>query len=188
MYKKTAWTSPTTPMETYTMPKDVLETYSVHELLMRLKQRHIEALDVLYPRYGLVFYRYARHHHLTHEDAEDVVQTIFWHLLDRIESYDEERESGEKWLWHICRNQVIDHLRRQKVSQLPNAELLVEEFDPDAHLMDQEQLEVLTRGWAALEERDRTELRQGRGRGPGRKAWHAAVTKLRHLCRLEEEN
>jgi RNA polymerase sigma factor (sigma-70 family) len=168
------------------MPMDALENSSVQELLILLKQRHIEALDVLYPMYGLAFYRYARHHHLTHEDAEDVVQTIFCRLLDRIESYDEGREGGERWLWRICHNQVIDCLRRQKSSQLPNAEMLVGEFDPDAYLIDQEQVNAFARGWAALDESDRTELKRGRGRGLGRKAWHAAVVKLRDLCRFEE--
>lgn len=92
------------------------------------------------------------------------------------------RESGEKWLWSICRNQVIDHLRARKLLELPVEEDLVEEFDPDDRLLDQERLQVLQCGWAVLSEEDRNELRRGRGRGPGRKAWHLAVVKLRNLC------
>lgn len=165
----------------------MLKDISTHDLLWQLKQGHEEVLDMLYPRYGRVFYAYARRHHLAHEDAEDVVQTTFWRLLNRIESYDETRESGEKWLWSICRNQVIDHLRRQKTSALPDEELLIEEFDPDAQLVDQERLRALASGWAALAECERAELRRGRGRGPGRKAWHAAIARLRSLCQFEEE-
>ncbi len=160
---------------------------SVHDLLWQLKQGHEEVLDILYPRYGRVFYTYARRHHFTHEDAEDIVQTTFWHLLDRIGSYDETQKSGEKWLWSICRNQVIDYLRRQKTSVLPDEELLVKEFDPDAQLVGQERLRVLANGWVALAEYERAELRRGPGRGPGRKAWHAAVARLRDLCQFEEE-
>ena len=164
----------------------MLNDVSIHALLLQLKQGRDEVLDVLYPRYGRAFYAYARRHHLTHEDAEDVVQITFWRLLDRIGSYDESRESGEKWLWSICRNQVIDHLRRQKTSVLPDEDLLIEECDPDAQLVDAERLRALANGWAALAECERAELRRGRGRGPGRKAWHTAITALRNLCQFEE--
>ncbi len=58
----------------------------------------------------------------------------------------------------------------------------MEEFDPDDRLLDQERLRALQYGWVALSEEDRNELRRGRGRGPGRKAWHLAVVKLRNLC------
>lgn len=165
----------------------MLKDIAVHDLLLRLKQGHDEVLDMLYPRYGRVFYAYARHRRLSHEDAEDVVQAVFWRVLDRIESYDETRASGEKWLWSICRNQVVDHLRRQRTSALPDEELLIEEFDPDVQLVDQERLRALARGWDALSEGERAELRRGRGRGPGRKAWHAALNTLRELCQFEEE-
>src|SRR5260370_24421634 len=139
----------------------MLKDPSIHDLLWQLKQGHEEVLDMLYPRYGRVFYTYARRHHLAHEDAEDVVQTTFWRLLDRIESYDETQESGEKWLWSICRNQVIDHLRRQKTRALPDDELLIKEFDPDPQLVEQERLRALASGWAHFAEREPDELRRG---------------------------
>ena len=66
----------------------------ISDLLLRLKQGRDEVLDVLYPHYRRIFYVYARRHQLLHEDAEDVVQMTFWRLLDGIESYDEQRESG----------------------------------------------------------------------------------------------
>lgn len=63
--------------ENVAMGKDI----SVHSLLLRLKEGHEQVLDVLYPRYGKIFYAYACRHHLSHEDAEDVVQAVFWRVL-----------------------------------------------------------------------------------------------------------
>jgi RNA polymerase sigma factor (sigma-70 family) len=165
--------------ERFAMGKSI----SVHRLLLQLKHGHEQALDMLYPRYGRVFYAYARRHHLSHEDAEDVVQVVFWRVLEHIERYDEAQESGEKWLWSICRNQIIDRFRARKELEFSMEEDLVEEFDPDDRLLDQERLQALQYGWAALSEEDRNELRRGRGRGPGRKAWHLAIVKLRNLCK-----
>ncbi len=71
--------------ENFAMGKSI----SVHGLLLRLKQGHEQVLDMLYPRYERVFYAYARRHHLSHEDAEDIVQAVFWRVLEHIESYDE---------------------------------------------------------------------------------------------------
>ncbi len=104
--------------ENFAMDKSI----SAHDLLLQLKQGHEQALDILYPRYERAFYIYARRHQLSHEDAEDIIQAVFWRVLEHIGSYDEMRESGEKWLWSICRNQTIDHLRARKVLKSPTDE------------------------------------------------------------------
>ena len=72
----------------------MIQSISIHSLLLKLKQGHEEALDVLYPRYARLFYAYARRRSLSHEDAEDIVQTTFWRMLDRISSYDEQSGGG----------------------------------------------------------------------------------------------
>ncbi|MDQ2907584.1 MAG: sigma-70 family RNA polymerase sigma factor [Chloroflexota bacterium] len=160
----------------------MVEQNGVHMLLMQLKQGHEEVLDVLYPRYARVFYAYARHNRLSHEDAEDIVQTTFWRALDRIGSYDEVYGGGERWLWSICKNLVIDSLRGKTALELPAELLSGEESDPANYAERQENLLAFKYAWDALPEEDRAELRRGRGRGPGRKAWHQAVQRLRSIC------
>lgn len=159
----------------------MIQSISIHSLLLRLKQGHEEALDVLYPRYARLFYAYARHRSLSHEDAEDIVQTTFWRMLDCIGSYDEGNGGGERWLWSICRNLVIDALRQKSMEELPEEEVLVDESNPEHSVEKQESLLAFTQAWDALPEVDRNEIRRGRGRGPGRKAWHEAIGRLRTL-------
>lgn len=159
----------------------MIQSISIHSLLLKLKQGHEEALDVLYPRYARLFYAYARRRSLSHEDAEDIVQTTFWRMLDRISSYDEQSGGGERWLWSICRHLVIDALRQKSMEQLPEEEALVDESNPEHTVEKQESVLAFTQAWDALPEADRNELRRGRGRGPGRKAWHEAIGRLRTL-------
>lgn len=164
-----------------------IEPVSIHALLVQLKQGHEEMLDVLYPRYAPVFYAYARNRGLSHETAEDIVQSTFWRALDRIASYDESYGNGERWLWSICKHQVIDILRCRTTVEFSEEALLTGDIDPVAYVETQERRLAIKRAWDALAEADRIELRRGRGRGPGRKAWHEAAGRLRALYSRSEE-
>ncbi|MHB1307598.1 MAG: RNA polymerase sigma factor [Limisphaerales bacterium] len=96
-------------------------------LLARLKrqddspawQRGWEEFHALY--FPLIF-RYARKRGLAIEDAEEVVQDVVLGVARRIPefTYDPGRGSFKTWLFRVCRNKVVDRMRRlQKAARGP---------------------------------------------------------------------
>jgi RNA polymerase sigma factor (sigma-70 family) len=89
-------------------------------LLARLKncddseawQRGWEEFYALY--HSLIFH-YARSRGLQLEDAQDVVQEIVAGVARRMPefNYDPALGTFKTWLYRICRNKVVDHLRRR---------------------------------------------------------------------------
>ena len=162
------------------------EQDSVHNLLSRLKQGRDEGINILYPHYRRIFYAYARRLTLTHEEAEDTVGETFWRILNCIESYDEINGGGERWMWRICRNVIVDMLRkRRSVEPLVDYHLVYEDLDPEEYFEKNEIAQAFACAWERISETDRGELRRGRGRGTGRKKWHEAFQRFRacfHVC------
>jgi len=71
--------------------------------------------EEFYAIYCPVVFRYARKRGLSETDAEDLVQEVVAGLARRLPgfTYDPGRGSFKTWLFRICRNKVVDHLRRQ---------------------------------------------------------------------------
>lgn len=71
--------------------------------------------EEFYTTYCPVVFRYARKRGLSETDAEDLVQEVVAGLARRLPefTYDPGRGSFKTWLFRICRNKVVDHLRRQ---------------------------------------------------------------------------
>jgi RNA polymerase sigma factor (sigma-70 family) len=155
------------------------ESISVHVLLTRLKCGHDEIIEILYPRYAKVFYVYAKNRGLTHEDAEDIVDETFLHILRSIGTYNEIDGHGEQWIWRICKNLVTDSLRRKRIVRSFADDPPDEDADPERCFGRKECSQALSRAWQRISEADQEELQRGRGRGPGRKAWHEAAQKFR---------
>ncbi len=97
-----------------------LETPADIDLLARLRDADSAALELLYDRHAgyamAVAYRIVR----SREEAEEVVQDVFWKLWKASIAYDPERGRFPTWLFGICRNRAIDSLRRR--SRRPNTE------------------------------------------------------------------
>lgn len=159
------------------MPEEI----SVHELLIQLKLGHDEAIEILYTRYAKAFYLYAKGRGLTHEDAEDAAHATFSRVLSNIESYREADGAGPGWLWRICKNVVTDFLRQRPTEAVSEECLAPEEAEPEWRYERMELARAVDLAWECLSQEDREELRRGRGRGPGRKAWHEAVQHLRAI-------
>jgi DNA-directed RNA polymerase specialized sigma24 family protein len=161
------------------------------ELKFGLKHDHIEiterAVRVLYTRFAKRFCSYALHQGLTPEDADDCVEDIFERILNSIESYDEVKAGGEKWMWTICKRIVIDKQRKiQQAIWLPDDGFPSQEADSEYLFERGESYQILKCVWEQLSESDRQELRRGKGRGPGRSAWHEAAKRFRELFFKEQ--
>ena len=90
-----------------------LETPSDPQLLERVRASDPDALGQLYDRHAgyamAVAYRIVENR----EEAEEVVQDVFWRLWKANIHYDPERGRFKTWLFEICRNRAIDSLRHR---------------------------------------------------------------------------
>lgn len=83
-------------------------------LAVRMKKGDRRAAAALYEEllpkvFGFFFARTGRR-----EIAEDLSQDIFLKLVERIESFDEEKGRFVVWFWQVARNMLIDHYRGKR--------------------------------------------------------------------------
>lgn len=77
----------------------------------------------LVERYHVPLMRYARRFLGNGEDAEDVIQEVFFRAYERIRQYDPKRPFST-WIYRIAHNACVDVLKRRKREPIPF-------FDPD---------------------------------------------------------
>ena len=54
---------------------------------------------------------YLRNHAMSHQDAEDLTQTVFVKVFANWERFDEKKSSFSTWVFHITRNTLTDFSR-----------------------------------------------------------------------------
>lgn len=82
-------------------------------LLERVARADPQALERLYDRHAGYALAVARRIVGSREEAEEVVQDVFWRLWRSSIQYDPGRGQFRTWLFGICRNRAIDSLRRR---------------------------------------------------------------------------
>lgn len=73
------------------------------------------ALARLYDHYFPRVYRYVSARLASNEDAEDVTTEIFLRIIENLRSFSWRGLPFGAWVFRIARNEVISHVRRQKV-------------------------------------------------------------------------
>ena len=73
------------------------------------------ALSALYDHYFPRVYRYVSTRLSTTEDAEDVTTEIFLRIIENLRSFAWRGLPFGAWVFRIARNEVVSHVRRQKV-------------------------------------------------------------------------
>lgn len=84
-------------------------------LLMRVAQRDLAALDLLYERHGRAAFSVAYGVVGAVEIAEDVVQDAFLTIWRRADTYVPSRGSARTWLLTVARHRAIDIVRASSV-------------------------------------------------------------------------
>ena len=90
--------------------------HSDRELADKIKSGQLHAFDQLYERYSQNLYRFARSLLKTHEDAEEVVQEVFFRVWNKRKDLSG-RKSFQSFLFTIAYNVVIDQLRKRVKDQ-----------------------------------------------------------------------
>jgi DNA-directed RNA polymerase specialized sigma24 family protein len=169
-------------------------------LLRRFKGGDDSAIEVLYQRYAVSFYKLTRAKGFKHEDADDIVQASFLKIVSGITNYDENRGSGTAWVWSVYGSARSDWMRkRQRTLETELLELHVEHLldqasDPGNEVEDPSGCfvsplsQVIAQAWIAISPSDRDALRRGRGPGVGRKAWREATKRFRQAIDLAWAN
>src|SRR5215471_2377974 len=85
--------------------------------LTRLRSGDLDALTVLVERYQNRLYRYLLRLVRQPGTAEDLFQQTWVRVMERIKSYDPER-NFESWLFSVAHNLAIDYLRRYRPESL----------------------------------------------------------------------
>ncbi|MFN8616876.1 MAG: sigma-70 family RNA polymerase sigma factor [Dehalococcoidia bacterium] len=73
------------------------------------------ALSALYDHYFPRVYRYVSTRLSSAEDAEDVTTEIFLRIIENLRSFSWRGLPFGAWVFRIARNEVVSHVRRQKV-------------------------------------------------------------------------
>jgi RNA polymerase sigma-70 factor (ECF subfamily) len=95
-------------------------------LVRRAQQNDQEAFAQLYEEYFDRIYRYITLKIGDAVEAEDLTQQVFLNSLRSISSFRWKGRPFSAWLYRIAHNQVVDHLRKKKRSDLPLEETLAE--------------------------------------------------------------
>lgn len=77
------------------------------------KQNIVQAIK----EYGRQLFAFIRGRVNTNEDAEDILQDVWYQLSSQAKLEDIESVSG--WLYRVARNRITDNYRKKKTSSLP---------------------------------------------------------------------
>lgn len=98
----------------------------VQELAKQIKKNQLQSFDRLYEKYSQNLYRFARSMLKTHEDAEEVVQEVFFRVWNKRHGLTEDK-SFHSYLFTIAHHVIIDQLRLRLKDQ-KYKQYLVKEF------------------------------------------------------------
>lgn len=114
------------------------------------------SFEALYERYHRRVYRYLRAH-LEEQDAEDVLQHVFFQAWRQGHTYEPSRGSVATWLLSIARHRVVDWYRgaRPAVSFEALPEMATMEETPEARVVSAEAIGRVRRLLEALPEAER---------------------------------
>jgi RNA polymerase sigma factor (sigma-70 family) len=105
------------------MKNDTMEQGGEHFKTMatRLKRGDIGAGDEAFTYFSPLLYRFFLTRTTNRTAAEDLTQDVFFKIISKIDTFDDERGNFPGWIWQIARNTLIDHFREKKTIAFADA-------------------------------------------------------------------
>ena len=91
---------------------------SDESIVAKVQGGDAEAFGVLARRYESKMLRYVRRFLFGYEDAEDIVQDVFFKAYSNIQSVDTKRKFSS-WLYRIAHNESINAIKKKKKEAVP---------------------------------------------------------------------
>lgn len=91
--------------------------FSENEIVLLLKQKNLQGIQVLYDQYGAYIYGFIIQIVKAEEAAELVLQDTFLKVWDNIDYFSREKGRFITWLINIARNAAIDMSRSKNYKQ-----------------------------------------------------------------------
>jgi RNA polymerase sigma-70 factor (ECF subfamily) len=131
-------------------------------LLKAIALRDEPALGLLYDRYRAILFGLLQRILNNREEAEDVLQEVFWQVWRRAGDFDEERGRPFTWLVTLARSRAIDRLRslasRERVAVASVLETVDEVSDAATDAFKSEQRGLVASALAQLPEEQKRPL------------------------------
>lgn len=105
----------------------MLKQSQIRELVKKTKSGKTEAFGTLYDIFIDPVYRFVYFRVNSKEEAEDLTETIFMKMFEKIGNYQDKGLPFEAWIFRIARNQVIDYYRTKKHSVQLDESLEIED-------------------------------------------------------------
>jgi RNA polymerase sigma factor, sigma-70 family len=93
------------------------DEHDIQRLVARARSGDVAAMGALYDHYAERVFRFVRFRLGIAEDAEDVAQRVFVHMIEALPRYQTRGTPFGAWLFRIARNAVIDHQRTRRAHE-----------------------------------------------------------------------
>ena len=94
-------------------------------VMAQVSAGQVSQLAILFERHHRALFRYFVSMNSAREQAEDLVQDVFFRMLRYRESYDP-AQSFTAWMYQIARNAGVDQVRKRRPAEVVDIDVLVE--------------------------------------------------------------
>lgn len=125
--------------------------FEVDRLLSRVQRGDNAAFEKLYQKTARGVYAFVYSYLRNHEDAQDIVQTVFLKVKTHIGAY-QVGTNGRAWLLQIAKNAALTELKKRRKSvELEENTAMVEDFHEEtgitalmAKILDEDERKIVT--------------------------------------------
>ncbi len=89
----------------------VPEGEQLNRLATRLKRGDVRAGEEVFNHFSPLLYRFFLARTTNRAISEDLTQDVFFKVISKIDTFDDEKGNFPGWVWQIARNTLIDHYR-----------------------------------------------------------------------------
>lgn len=121
--------------------------------------RGLSNFETMYNEYFSKIYNYIFYRVLNKETAEDLTSELFMKLVEKFDTFDENKASFSTWIYRIASNMVIDYFRSKKIDlSLDDEENPIDlpvDFEAEKNIIQSQERKQLYEALTELDDRTR---------------------------------